>query len=157
LQAACEKERVHVPFLLLVLLAVRSYPANGLVDAKFYRQTSGMRRKRTHHKRPAWSCEKGRCPEALEYYEHALSLNPRTPPALHNSAICYAAMGNLKKAEEYLNKNISQAPDFHYSYFTLLELYVKSGQKSKAKTLLENVMLRKFPGDPELQTIYGSL
>ncbi len=146
---------------LLVLLAVRSYARQwDWVDAeRFYRQTLRYAPEsvRITNGLGMVLAEKGRCPEALEYYEHALSLNPRTPPALHNSAICYAAMGNLKKAEEYLNKNISQAPDFHYSYFTLLELYVKSGQKSKAKTLLENVMLRKFPGDPELQTIYGSL
>ncbi|MFH1452463.1 MAG: tetratricopeptide repeat protein [Armatimonadota bacterium] len=66
------------------------------------------------------------------------------------------AMGQLDEAYMYLNKAVTQYPDFFDAYMELGNLYIKEGNYEKAHIYLKKCM-ELNPADPNLQILLGTL
>jgi tetratricopeptide (TPR) repeat protein len=72
-----------------------------------------------------------------------------------NLAICYEAINDSKKAIFYLEKEISENNANVEAYSKLAELYSKTGQAEKSKTIYEK-MLSLNPNNPKTQLAFGN-
>lgn len=72
-------------------------------------------------------------PEALSYYNQALSLQPNYPAALSNYGFALMAQGKPKEATEQFLKAIDLQPDFPEAHSNLGTAFQELGQYSKAE------------------------
>jgi tetratricopeptide (TPR) repeat protein len=89
-----------------------------------------------------------RYPEALNYIQRALALEPNNPVILDSMGWLQYRMGNLQTAYDYLQRAYKLGDNSVISahYSTILW---KMGKKPDAKKILESA-LQKFPNDPNL-------
>ena len=82
---------------------------------------------------------------AERFLEKAVKLRPNYPDALNNLGVLYASQKRLSEAEEQFKACIQVAPDFDQGYLNLARLYELSNDKSKARSVLEDLLHRQ-PG-----------
>lgn len=148
--------------VMLLLFLIRSYARqwDWLDDERFYRQTltHAPTSTRIINGLGMSLASKDRCNEAVTVYSRAIRLNPDIPNFYHNIANCYVQLNRNKDAENYYLKAIKVSPDFSFSYMSLLTLYIESGQKDKARQLIEKHMLDRFYQDRnKLQNLLHNL
>jgi len=95
----------------------------------------------------AWLLNRDKKPEALEYAERAVKLQPKQAPLLDTLAEIYASKGQLEKAIEIQKQAVSLAPDAHLHRLHLATFYVSAGKKAEAKEELKRLadLGGKFP------------
>lgn len=77
--------------------------------------------------------------EAIRYYERAISLPNGYPQIYFNLGNSYYAIGDLTKAETAYIQAVENSEEFYRAYQNLYTLYLASGEKEKANTLLEKI------------------
>ena len=86
--------------------------------------------------------------QAIEAYEHALSIDPQKVDALLNcGTLCYEE-GNLKKAAEYFMRALQADPDSALAHFNLGSVLEEVGKLEAARLHLRNAV-RLDPGYPD--------
>jgi len=86
--------------------------------------------------------------QAIEAYEHALSIDPQKVDALLNcGTLCYEE-GNLKKAAEYFMRALQADPDSALAHFNLGSVLEEVGRLEAARLHLRNAV-RLDPGYPD--------
>ncbi len=96
---------------------------------------------------------------AIDYAEKALKIAPNSPEFMDTLAIILAGKNDFAKASALLNQAILLQPangDFRLS---LAKIYIKSGEKAKAKDELD-ILSRlgdKYPAHAEVSTLMKSL
>lgn len=147
--------------LVCSIFLIRSYARqwDWIDNERFYRQTLSFAPKsiRIINGLAITLADKNDCSQALAYYDRAISLDPSVPNLYHNKANCYAALGRYDEAEIDYQKALKVNPDFQYSAMSLLRLYLSTGQRQKAKALLQTDLLPRFPENQELRAVYGQL
>lgn len=155
------RSAIYVLAVVACLFMVRSYMRQwDWIDAeRFYRQTlsHAPQSVRILNGLGMTLGEKGDCREAIGLYEKAIKIDPRIPNPYHNIANCWATLGNWRKSEEYYLKAVSVSPRFYYSYLSLLQLYLKTGETEKAKAVIKDKLEPMFPDNRELQQAYLEL
>jgi len=96
---------------------------------------------------------------ALQFAEQANQLMPDRPPLMDTLASALAAAGQLPKAIDVQKRALERAPDDAAMRLNLAKLYIKTGDKSKARTELEQLgkLGDKFPGQPEVTDLLKTL
>jgi tetratricopeptide (TPR) repeat protein len=86
--------------------------------------------------------------EAIEAYDHALSIDPQKVDALLNcGTLCYEE-GNLKKAAEYFMRALQVDPENALAHFNLGSVLEEVGRLEAARLHLRNAV-RLDPGYPD--------
>ena len=86
--------------------------------------------------------------QAIEAYEHALSIDPQKVDALLNcGTLCYEE-GNLKKAAEYFMRALQADPESALAHFNLGSVLEEVGRLEAARLHLRNAV-RLDPGYPD--------
>jgi tetratricopeptide (TPR) repeat protein len=86
--------------------------------------------------------------QAIEAYEHALSIDPQKVDALLNcGTLCYEE-GNLKKAAEYFMRALQADPDSALAHFNLGSVLEEVGRLEAARLHLRNAV-RLDPSYPD--------
>lgn len=84
--------------------------------------------------------EKGEYEKALKNFEVALKINPHDVELTYQSAVCYAALGDIEKAESFMTKAVSNDNDNDYEkYKTQIENIrkIKNGDLRERSTSLD--------------------
>lgn len=76
-------------------------------------------------------------PEALKYYDKAISLNPYDPVVLNNSGSVYFDMQNYDEALKRYQQAVKNKPDYADAYMNIGSCYGVGGQYDLAITNLE--------------------
>jgi len=86
--------------------------------------------------------------QAIEAYEHALSIDPQKVDALLNcGTLCYEE-GNLKRAAEYFMRALQADPESALAHFNLGSVLEEVGRLEAARLHLRNAV-RLDPGYPD--------
>jgi protein O-mannosyl-transferase len=145
---------------ILILFTTRSWVRqwDWMEPERFYRQTLSFAPNslRIVNGLGMAQAEKGDCRQAIETYKTAIRLDPRVPNPYHNIANCHAQLGAYGEAEKYYLQAIKTSPRFHFSYLSLIKLYLATGQKQKAKAFLQTA-LAQFPEADDLKQLYIQL
>lgn len=153
---------VRITFAIIVsLFIMRSYARqwDWIDNERFYRQTLTFAPKsiRIINGLAMTLAEKNDCTGAIPFYDRALKLDPKVPNLYHNRANCERDLGRFGDAEKDYQEALKVNPGFYYSSFSLLELYLQTNRKDKAKAWLENDLLKRFPDNAQLRAVYGQL
>jgi protein O-mannosyl-transferase len=89
-------------------------------------------------------------PEALKYYDKAISLNPYDPVVLNNSGSVYFDMQNYNEALKRYQQAVKYKPDYADAYMNIGSCYGVGGQYDLAITNLE----RAIQINPSLKQAY---
>lgn len=89
-------------------------------------------------------------PEALKYYDQAVSLNPYDPVVLNNSGSVYFDMQNYNEALKRYQQAVKYKPDYADAYMNIGSCYGVGGQFDLAITNLE----RAVQINPNLKQAY---
>ncbi|ALT77291.1 XrtA/PEP-CTERM system TPR-repeat protein PrsT [Paucibacter sp. KCTC 42545] len=103
----------------------------------------------------AWLLNLDKKPDALEYAERAVKLQPKQAPLLDTLAEIYASRGQLEKAIEVQKQALSLAPDAHLHRLHLATFYVSAGKKAEAKVELKRLadLGDKFPAQDTVKKL----
>ena len=98
-------------------------------------------------------------PQALAYAEKAATLAPNDPAVMDTLGFMLAEKGDTARAIDLLRKATEAAPQASVIRLNLAKAYLKSGQKSAAKTELETLakLGPKFAGHSEVETLLKTL
>ncbi len=84
------------------------------------------------------------CNNAINYFNKALEINPKSAVAYNNLAICYMKLNNVEEAKKALNKAKKADSNFNLTYINLAKLealkgtlYKKNTNKQREKYLKE--------------------
>lgn len=107
----------------------------------------------------AWLLMKQKKPGALPMAIKAAAIAPREPTVLDTLAQAQAEENQLAKAVETAERVVTLAPEAPLYRLNLAKLYVKSGQKQKAKTELSRLaqLGAKFNGQSEVTSLLKGL
>lgn len=96
---------------------------------------------------------------AIVNSEKANTLAPNQPAFMDTLATLLADKGEFSKAIELQNKTMALQPDGAIFKFNLAKIYIKSGDKNKAKVLLEELVKLgdKFVAQAEVNTVLQGL
>jgi tetratricopeptide (TPR) repeat protein len=78
--------------------------------------------------------------KALQYYDHALKLNPQKPATYSNMAIIYFERKDYARALELHKKAVSLDPNFENGYLNLGSIYGQQGNYKQAIESFEKVI-----------------
>lgn len=83
--------------------------------------------------------DNGQLELAIKQYQQIIAIADVYPNTHHNLANAYMNLEKYKEAEnEYLTA-IEMDPNFYFSYYALIDLYKKTGEKEKLNKLLEKI------------------
>lgn len=100
-----------------------------------------------YEKRSYQYYSEGRYEEAIKDLNEAIKLNPESSSGyMNNIAMCYLAMKNHDRAEEYFKKAIDKDKKNINAYGGLAELYLQTGKVGNAKEVYMK-LLEINPGD----------
>ena len=107
----------------------------------------------------AWLLNREKKPEALEYAERAVKLQPTQAPLLDTLADIYASRGQMEKAIEVQKQAVSLAPGAHLHRLHLATFYVNAGKKAEAKEELKRLadLGDKFPAQDVVKKLSAGL
>ena len=98
-------------------------------------------------------------PEALAYAEQANAMQPGQPVLMDTLAMILAESDQIGRAIELEKRAVELQPGLHKARLNLAKLYIKSGQKSLAKSELD-VLAKlddKFSGHDEVRNLLKAL
>jgi predicted Zn-dependent protease len=106
--------------------------------------------------RVAWQLKR---PDALKYAEKANSLQPDRAAFVNTWSTILASEGKLDKAIEIQRRVVTVHPENHALRLNLAKLYLKAGDKARAKKELDALQAlgNGFRGQKEVQDLLGSL
>lgn len=107
----------------------------------------------------AWLLNREKKPEALEYAERAVMLQPNQAPLLDTLADIYASRGQMEKAIEVQKKAVNLMPGAHLHRLHLATFYVNAGKKAEAKEELKRLadLGDKFPAQDVVKKLSADL
>ncbi len=94
--------------------------------------------------------------KAIETFEKALELTPKSARVRQLIGEAYKKMGNIEKAEEKLQEAVSINPQYIKVHQSLGDLYQEVGNKEKALAALEKAV-KISPNNSERQTVLGKM
>lgn len=103
----------------------------------------------------AWIGGKSGRGDAIAMAEKAVALAPDQPAFMDTLAMLYSSAGSHQKALELQKKVVELRPDIPVFKLNLAQMLIKSGDKSAARTVLEQLrgMGDKFSGQGEVQRL----
>jgi putative PEP-CTERM system TPR-repeat lipoprotein len=107
----------------------------------------------------AWLLITQKKPGALDMANKAVALAPQEPAVLDTQALVLAEANQLAKAIETAERVVKLAPEAPVYRLNLAKLYVKSGQKQKARSELDQLaqLGAKFSGQNEVSDLLKGL
>jgi putative PEP-CTERM system TPR-repeat lipoprotein len=107
----------------------------------------------------AWVSGQLKKDSAIGFAEKALSLTPNQPSFMDTLAMLWADKGDYAKAIEMENKALLLQPSNAVLKLNLAKIYIKSGDKQKAKSLLEdlNKLGKDFASHDEVESALKTL
>jgi putative PEP-CTERM system TPR-repeat lipoprotein len=107
----------------------------------------------------AWLSHTLKKPGAIAYAERANTLQPGRPAFMDTLAVILGDSGQLGKAVELQQKVVALEPDYPPFRLNLAKLYIKSGDKTKARIELDQLakLGDKFAGQPEVGGLLKAL
>ena len=97
----------------------------------------------------------GRNEEAIPYLKNAAKLVPEGENIWLNLGNAYANLGQYNKALKYYNKTIEINPESKIAYSNITKAYLLGLKAEKAKELLENTVLIKWPNEQYFWNLLG--
>lgn len=94
--------------------------------------------------------------KALEEFQKALKLSPKSARVLHSLGQVYESTGSVEEAEKHYNDAVQRNPQYIRVHQALGELYVKTGDKDKALKSIEKAA-QISPHNSDRQVILGKL
>lgn len=92
-------------------------------------------------------CQTGKARESIDFFQKAIN-NPlyQTPEIAHlNAGACYAKLGELDDAEEYVRRVLRFSPDDLRAKFQMAEISYRRGNYSAARTQMTEVVRQTTP------------
>lgn len=80
--------------------------------------------------------ESGRTDAAIACLSEAIALDGQDPDILHKLGQAKAKQGDIQQAEQYYRKIINLAPDYPYTYTSLMDLLIKQKHPDQALALM---------------------
>lgn len=107
----------------------------------------------------AWLLNRARQPQALEFAEKAVRLQPKQPALLDTLAEIYATQAKYELAIDTQKRALSLAPEAHQHRLHLAKYYLAAGKKSDAKEELKRLseLGDKFPAQDEVKKMSAGL
>jgi putative PEP-CTERM system TPR-repeat lipoprotein len=107
----------------------------------------------------AWTLQQLKDPRAMKYAEQAYELQPRNPAIEDTLAMLLLDAGKTARAIELLQSAATQAPDSPEISYHLAKAFHKSGDREKAKSLVERVLAsgKKFSEETEARELLAQL
>jgi tetratricopeptide (TPR) repeat protein len=96
--------------------------------------------------------EQGSHDDALEMFEHCLSIDPNSPVVLFELSNYYMFLGKKSEALALMQQAVKEEPGNFWYRHILAAAYENSGQRSKAITVYES-MVKDFPSNSELSLV----
>lgn len=97
-------------------------------------------------------CQTGKEKESIAYFQRAIkNVLYQTPESAYlNAGTCYAKMGELVLADEYVRKNLRFSPDNPQALFQLANISYKRGNFDAAREHLKKALRFSEPGSEAL-------
>ena len=92
------------------------------------------------------SLNEEKIPEAITYYEKAITFDPDYYEAYINLAVAYAKSGENQKAIKTLKKVLEKAPDIdHLAYLNMAQVYKRFDNEKAEQAYKKAISLHPFP------------
>nr|WP_301102794.1 type IV pilus biogenesis/stability protein PilW [Propionivibrio sp.] len=101
-------------------------------------------------------CQTGKAKESIAFFQRAIK-NPlyQTPETAYlNAGTCYAKLGELSLAEEFVRRNLRFSPDNPQALLQLAKITYQRGNYDAAREHLKNVVRQT---DPDAEVLWLSL
>ena len=107
----------------------------------------------------AWVMNRLKEPGAMTYAEKAVAMRPEDPAFIDTLAAIMGDRGDLDKAIELETKALALLPDRHEYRLGLAKLYLRKGDKARAKAELQSLAAvgGSFKGQAEVAELLRSL
>ena len=150
------KNRVIIATLLLMLGAIM-LPARPLLPSPdtppTVDDTIARRRAFDYYYLQALALkEQGSHDDALEMFEHCLSIEPDSPAVLFELSNYYMYLGKKNEALTLMQQAVKEEPENFWYRTILAAAYENSGQRAEAIAVYES-MVRDFPSNSEIDII----
>lgn len=92
-------------------------------------------------------CQTGKMRESIDYFQKAIN-NPlyQTPEIAHlNAGACYAKLGELERAEEYIRRVLRFVPDNLQAKFQMAEINYRRGNYDAARMQMRDLVRQTKP------------
>ena len=107
----------------------------------------------------AWTLQQLKDPRAMKFAEDAYRLQPSNPAIEDTLAMLLLEAGKTARAVELLQAAAAKAPDSPEISFHLAQAFEKSGERDKAKMILERILAsgKKFSEEAEAKELLAQL
>lgn len=107
----------------------------------------------------AWLLNRAKMPQALEFAEKAVRLQPKQPALLDTLAEIYASQAKYDLAIDTQKRALNLAPEAHQHRLNLAKYYLAAGKKSEAKSELKLLaeLGSKFASQDEVKRMSAGL
>jgi putative PEP-CTERM system TPR-repeat lipoprotein len=105
----------------------------------------------------AWVMNRLKKPGAITYAEKAVAMRPREPAFLDTLATIATDQGDLNRAVELQGSAVALAPYRPDYRLKLAKLYLRKGDKARAKAELQSLAEERFSGQAEVAELLRSL